>query len=527
MARRLGEGRPGPGRRPEGGQVAPEDDGGEPVHHDAHLPVDGGHGVDVVAAVGGPGGHAAQVVPHDAGDALADAQRGHRSEALVRVGGQLRPAVRAGGEDGDEVVRQDPGLAHRVLGGGSAGGRGVLAGQVRHGGAVPRRPGAVDDDAVAGDLERGQGGDPPAPLDGQVGLGQDRGGLDAGGPHDGVGVEFGAVGEHDVPVDAGVEESGQAHVDAALAQLLQAVAGQLLGQLGQDPARALHQDEVDVLLVDAGDLGDVGADHVLQFRDRLDAGEATSDEDEGQQPAAPLGVPGAGGVVDAREHPVAQRQGLLDLLEAHGLLGQARDGQGAGLRAQGQDEVVIAQVVGLGDLLGGLGHRRGDGDGARGVVDAGDRPGQDGHAVEVAPVGGHDVAGLDGAGGDLRQEGLVGHVGAGVDDGDLDLVGAQARAQPPGGAEADVAAAGDHNADGAPSPGGGGDLRHIAPRGARGQGGERGASREQAGGRQGDGGAAAHAHNLTKETLSPKPSRDPRRRCDPHHTDCAGRRLPP
>jgi len=41
-------------------------------------------------------------------------------------------------------------------------------------------------------------------------------------------------------------------------------------------------------------------------------------------------------------------------------------------RAQGQDEVVIAQVVGLGDLLGGLGHRRGDGDGARGVVDAGD-----------------------------------------------------------------------------------------------------------------------------------------------------------
>ena len=99
---------------------------------------------------------------------------------------------------------------------------------------------------------------------------------------------------------------------------------------------------MDVLLVDAGDLGDVGADHVLQLRDRLDAGEAPADEDEGQQPAAPLGVPGAGGVVDAREHPVAQRQGLLDLLEAHGLLGQARDGQGAGLRAQSKDEVVIS-----------------------------------------------------------------------------------------------------------------------------------------------------------------------------------------
>ena len=78
--------------------------------------------------------------------------------------------MRAGGEDGDEVVRQDPGLAHRVLGGGRAGGRGVLAGQVWYGGAVSRRPGAVDDDAVAGDLERGQGGDPPAPLDGPLSM---------------------------------------------------------------------------------------------------------------------------------------------------------------------------------------------------------------------------------------------------------------------------------------------------------------------------------------------------------------------
>ena len=81
-------------------------------------------------------------------------------------------------------------------------------------------------------------------------------------------------------------------------------------------------------------------------------------------------------------------------------------------------------------------------------------------------------------------------------------------AQLPGGAEADVAAACDDDADGAPSPGGGGDLRHVAPRGARGQGGERGAGREQAGGRQGEGGAAAHAYNLTKEILSPKCSRD-------------------
>ena len=115
--------------------------------------------------------------------------------------------------------------------------------------------------------------------------------------------------------------------------------------------------------------------------------------------------------LDAGEDPVAQGGGLLDLLEAHGLLRQAGDRQGAGLGAQGDDEVVVGQGVGLDPLVRGLGGRGTHGDGAARVVDGGDGAGDDGDAVEVTAVGGDVVARLDGAGRDLRQEGLVGHVG--------------------------------------------------------------------------------------------------------------------
>ena len=251
-----------------------------------------------------------------------------------------------------------------MLGGGGAGGLRVLTGEVGDGGAVAGGPGPEHDDAVAGHLEGGQGGDPAAGLDGQVGLAQDGGGLDPGGPHDGVGVELGAVGQDDVPVDAGAEEGVEPHVDAALAQLLQAVAGELLGQLGQDAARALHEDEAHVRLLHGVDGGDQGPSHVLELGDGLDPGEAAADEDEGEQPTSTLGVPGGGGVLDAGQNPVAQGEGLLDLLEAEGLLGQARDRQGAGLGAQGENQVVVADLVGLALLLGGARYRRCDGHGA-------------------------------------------------------------------------------------------------------------------------------------------------------------------
>ena len=251
----------------------------------------------MVAAVSGPGGEAAQVLAHDAGHTLADPQGGHGAKVLVGVDRQrLLPLT---GQGRHEVVGQDGGLAHGVLGGGGAGGLRILTGEVGNRGAVAGRPGPGDDDAVTRHLERGQRGHAAARLDGQVGLAKDGGGLDAGGPHDGVGVELGAVRQDDVPVDAGVEEGVEAHVDTAFAQLLQAVAGELLGQLGQDAARSLHEDEAHVLLLHGVDGGHQCPGHVLELGDGLDPGEAAADEDEGEQPASTLGVPGGGGVLDA------------------------------------------------------------------------------------------------------------------------------------------------------------------------------------------------------------------------------------
>src|SRR5690606_34240906 len=97
---------------------------------------------------------------------------------------------------------------------------------------VARRP----DTGSALDLQVDAGVDAASVVGGQVGRGEDRVGLDARGPDDGVGVELGAVGEHDVPVDAGLEHRLQPDVDAATPQLADGVLPEIRADLRQDPA---------------------------------------------------------------------------------------------------------------------------------------------------------------------------------------------------------------------------------------------------------------------------------------------------
>src|SRR3546814_17041812 len=60
---------------------------------------------------------------------------------------------------------------------------------------------------------------------------------------------------------------------------------------------------------------------------------------------------------------------------------------------------------------------------------------------DLVPAQGHDgVSRLDGAGGDLGKEGLVGHVGQRVDDGDLRLATTKLLLQLPGCVETCVSA---------------------------------------------------------------------------------------
>src|SRR5699024_3932847 len=206
-----------------------------------------------------------------------------------------------------------------------------VRGKVRERGAVPGRPGAVDHGAVlVHDLQRGQGTHPAALVHRQVGVGNHGVGLHAGGPHQGVGVELVAVGGDHVVVLGGVQEGVQLDFDTAAAQLLQRVATELVPQFGKDAAGALHEHEPQVLGPDGVEVLAGGAGHVLDLADRLDTGEATADEGEGQHPAAYVRVPGGGGHVHLVQHLVAHGDGFFDLLEADAVLRQARDGQHAG-----------------------------------------------------------------------------------------------------------------------------------------------------------------------------------------------------
>src|SRR5699024_97977 len=112
-------------------------------------------------------------------------------------------------------------------------------------------PGAVHDGAVlVHDLQRGQRAHPAGLVQRQVGVGQHGVGLHAGGPHQSVGVELVAVGGDHVVVLGGVQEGVELDLDAAAAQLFQRVATELVPQLGQDAAGALHEHEAQVLRAD-------------------------------------------------------------------------------------------------------------------------------------------------------------------------------------------------------------------------------------------------------------------------------------
>ncbi len=363
----------------------------------------------MVRAVHVPGQTALELDLHlahdDHRDALVQAQTGDRT--LVGVAVLL---LREAPHTGDHVVAEDLGLPQRVLGVRRA--PGVLvavlaADHVRNLGVVARGPDVVG----ALHLEGGGGVDVAARAQRQAVAGQRRVGLDAGGPHDGVGVDLKAVVQLDVAVDAGVHAGLEVDLDAAALKVLLAVGTELGADLGEDLVGDVDQQEahvfaLDVLVV----LGGV-AGHVLDLADGLRTREATADEDEGQRLAADILVGRRVGLVQLLQNVVAQADGLLHALHTDAVLGQAGDREGARDRTQRDDQVVEGQLVRLTD-------QRGDGGDLAVLIDGGDPAGEDLRLGQDAPQRDDDVPGGDAAGGGFGEEGLVGHVRPRVDDRD-------------------------------------------------------------------------------------------------------------
>jgi hypothetical protein len=118
------------------------------------------------------------------------------------------------------------------------------------------------------------------------------------------------------------------------------------------------------------------------------------------------------------EHAVAQGDGLTHGLEADADVGQAGDGERARDRAGRHDDHVVGQLA-----RGALG--RLEGDDAFVVAHLRDGAVEYAHLGEDPPQRGHQVTRREVTRRRLRQEGLVGHVGLGVDDRDAHLTTAQ------------------------------------------------------------------------------------------------------
>ena len=147
-----------------------------------------------------------------------------------------------------------------------------------------------------------------------------------------------------MPVDARQQPGLEQHLDATLTEPIDGVAAEGGADLGQDAAGGLdehptHRVRVDLVVVAACHAG-----HVLEFGERLDAGVTAADHDKGQRADAAVVVARGAGRVDALEDVVAQRDGLLDLLEAEPDVGQARDWHRAGHGTEPDHDGVVAEV---------------------------------------------------------------------------------------------------------------------------------------------------------------------------------------
>ena len=157
---------------------------------------------------------------------------------------------------------------------------------------------------------------------------------------------------------------------------------------------------------------DSHACHVLELRDGLDTGEATAHDHEGQGATTSLSIGQQGCDLDAVQNPVTNRDGLFDGLHADGHVCQTRNREGTGHGTGAQHDLVVLQLEGLA-IIGGLN----DG-GAVCVVDGDNTAGNQLGVAQVLTQRHGCVTAFHGTCCNLGEEGLVGHVGVRLDDGD-------------------------------------------------------------------------------------------------------------
>ena len=243
----------------------------------------------------------------------------------------------------------------------------------------------------------------------------------------------------------GREPRVELDADAALHQHLVGELGQRGLHLRQDLLGALQQHQRQLVVRDRRVRAHGVPQKVVHLGDALDAGETAAGDDERQQPLPLGGIVGDGRLFQRVDQVIPQPQGVAQILERHGMLGEPRHQPRRQAIAQGEHEMVERQLVGPPQVAGlqpdDLPLEVDRLDAANVQRDAGD---------DAADRADH-VERVEPAGDDLRQQRLEGEVVFLADQGHLDVVAAgvpQAAQQVLGRVHAGEAAAQDHDASG-------------------------------------------------------------------------------
>ena len=191
-------------------------------------------------------------------------------------------------------------------------------------------------------------------------------------------------------------------------ELLRRVLAEAPRDLWENRRGCVHEDPALLGAAQAGVVAEGVANEVGELGERFDAGVPGSDEDEREMGANPFRVGLGGCRLELAEDVVAEVNRVREVLEAEGVLREARYRKGARDGSERDDEVVVLELgfAALGD----------DPNTARVLVDRGRVPEQELGVWAHHPERDDDVARLERPGGRLGQHRRVEHEVLGADD---------------------------------------------------------------------------------------------------------------
>ena len=271
----------------------------------------------------------------DHGDGAIAADRRHRPGIAI-----LERPRREAGESADEVVGDAAALLDRRLR------------DLRHSlGALHQRQIADHEHVrVSVELERRQYRNPGPTTERYPELRAERRAPDPGGPGDGVRAQPFAAAQPDAGLVDGLDERVEADLDPEFRDLFERAARERFGKRAEQPVTAFDEQDAHPARETRKVAGNDVSSHLTEHAGQLDAGRTAADHDEAEQRLAQARVFRLGRAFEAAEDVVAQRDGVLDMMQ------RKRAGFGVGVAvvlgraARRDDQLVVSEAFAVREL---------------------------------------------------------------------------------------------------------------------------------------------------------------------------------